>query len=352
MHEIVINLHMHTRYSDGTGSHRDIAAAALNAGLDVVIVTDHNVLVRNMGGYVARDGHKVLMLIGEEVHDPNRDPQKSHLLVLGARSEMAHLAADPASLIKAIGEAGGLSFIAHLTDPAAPAFHEPDISWVDWSVDGFTGLELWNGFSELKTVIPTKLHGILYAFAPALVPHAPPADTLRRWDALLAGRRVVAIGGSDAHALHMRMGPLRRTVFPYEYHFGSINTHALLSEPLSGKDIQDEKAVYAALSAGHCYVGYDRPFPTRGFRFSARGSEDQAIMGDEILVGGGVTLQAYLPSFAEIRLIRDGEVAQANARAHALTYHASQPGVYRIEAYRRYLGRRRGWIFSNPIYVR
>ena len=29
MHEIVINLHMHTRYSDGAGSHRDIARAAL-----------------------------------------------------------------------------------------------------------------------------------------------------------------------------------------------------------------------------------------------------------------------------------------------------------------------------------
>jgi hypothetical protein len=29
-----------------------------------------------------------------------------------------------------------------------------------------------------------------------------------------------------------------------------------------------------------------------------------------------------------------------------------EAGVYRIEAYRRHLGRRRAWIFSNPIYVR
>ncbi len=352
MDEIVINLHMHTRYSDGSGSHRDIAAAALDAHLDVVIVTDHNVLVRNVGGYVARQDRRVLLLVGEEVHDPARDPQKSHLLVLGARAEMARLAADPASLIKAVGEAGGLSFIAHPTDPAAPAFQEPGISWVDWSVDGYTGIELWNGFSELKTRIPTRLHGILYAFLPNLVPHAPPADTLRTWDELLSARRVVAIGGSDAHALHKRMGLLRRTVFPYQYHFSAINTHVLLPEPLSGKDAQDEKSVYSALSAGHCFVGYDRPYPTRGFRFSAKGREDQASMGDEIPIGDGVTLQAYLPSFAEIRLIRGGEVVQAYPRAHALTYHASQPGVYRIEAYRRFLGRRRGWIFSNPIYVR
>ena len=40
MHEIILNLHMHTRYSDGTGSHRDIARAAIRAGLEAVIVTD------------------------------------------------------------------------------------------------------------------------------------------------------------------------------------------------------------------------------------------------------------------------------------------------------------------------
>lgn len=75
-------------------------------------------------------------------------------------------------------------------------------------------------------------------------------------------------------------------------------------------------------------------------------------MGDEIVGSGGVTLQAYLPSFAEARLMWNGEVVQESRRAHTLTYNASRPGVYRVEAYRRYLGRRRGWIFSNPIYVR
>ena len=140
MHEIVLNLHVHTRYSDGSGSHRDIAAAALKAGLDAVIVTDHNVLVRNLDGYVGLDGRKLLMLIGEEVHDRDLDPQKNHLLVLGARTELAHLAADSEILIKAVRDAGGLSFIAHMTDPSARAFGEPDISWEDWTVEGFTGL--------------------------------------------------------------------------------------------------------------------------------------------------------------------------------------------------------------------
>ena len=48
MHEIVVNLHMHTVYSDGTGTHKDIAHAAIKTGLDAVIVTDHNVLVQGV----------------------------------------------------------------------------------------------------------------------------------------------------------------------------------------------------------------------------------------------------------------------------------------------------------------
>jgi predicted metal-dependent phosphoesterase TrpH len=53
MHEIVVNLHMHTRYSDGTGTHKDIAHAAIKCGLDAVIVTDHNVLVQGVEGHRA-----------------------------------------------------------------------------------------------------------------------------------------------------------------------------------------------------------------------------------------------------------------------------------------------------------
>ncbi len=51
MHELVVNLHMHTIFSDGRGTHKDIAKAALKARLDAVIVTDHNVLVNGSEGF-------------------------------------------------------------------------------------------------------------------------------------------------------------------------------------------------------------------------------------------------------------------------------------------------------------
>lgn len=359
MHEIIVNLHMHTRYSDGSGTHKDIAEAAMKAGLDAVIVTDHNVLVQGVEGYYRSTPtptikpRRVLLLVGQEIHDQDRIPQKNHLLVFDANRDLSNLADDPQDLVNRAAESGGICFIAHPWDPEAPAFGEDDISWVSWDVQGFTGLELWNGLSELKTVVPTRLHGLFHAFFPQFIGHGPIPETIQKWDELLSsGRRVVAIGGSDAHALHMRLGPLHRVIFPYEFHFRTVNTHVFIPEPLTGDAPTDKKMIYEALAAGHCFVGYDLPAPTRGFRFKAKGLEHSAIMGDEIPAKGGVTLHTHLPLKADISLLKDGIVIGDWRNQQTLTHNTSEPGVYRVEARRSYLGRKRGWIYSNPIYVR
>ena len=353
MLEIVVNLHMHTRYSDGSGTHKDIAQAALKTGLDAVIVTDHNVLVQGVEGYYRSGRNRVLLLVGQEVHDQDRDPQKNHLLVFNANRDVATLADNPQALINGVNEAGGLSFLAHPNDLEAPAFKEPDISWEAWDVNGYTGIELWNGFSEIKTLVHTKLHGGFYAFFPRFIGHHPLPETLQRWDELLAdGKRLVAIGGSDAHAMHMSMGPIHRVIFPYEFHFRTGNTHAFVPQPLTGDVPTDKKMIYEALAAGHCFVGYDLPASTQGFTFKGRGLEQSVIMGDEIPAKRGVTLQAHLPQPAEIRLIKDGKTIGIWRDSQACAYSASEPGAYRVEAWKSYLGFKRGWIFSNPIYLR
>ena len=353
MYEIIVNLHMHTRYSDGTGSHKDIANAAIQTGLDAVIVTDHNVLVQGVEGYYRVGSNRILLLVGQEVHDQDRVPQKNHLLVFNTNRDLAGLADDPQTLINGVAAAGGICFIAHPRDPEAPAFGEDDISWVDWDVQGYTGIELWNGLSELKVVARSKLQGVFYAFFPKFIGHSPIPETVQRWDALMEnGNRVVALGGSDAHALLLHLGPLHRIIFPYEFHFRTVNTHVFVPEPLSGDGTTDKKMIYDALAKGNCFVGYDLPAPTRGFRFKAKGLEHSAIMGDEIPVKGGVTLQIHTPLKTEIHLLKDGKVASAYRNGQDITYIATEPGVYRVEVFRNYLGTKRGWIYSNPIYIR
>lgn len=352
MQELTINLHMHTSYSDGSGTHSGLGEIALKSSVDVLLVTDHNVLVEGVNAYY-RDGKKrVLVLACEEIHDQAREPQKNHLLVFGANRELAPMANNPQSLIDAVRAAGGICFIAHPVDPAMPAFGETDISWVDWGVTGFTGIELWNGFSELKSVAKGKLSAIAYAYFPEFIPHGPLPETLNRWDGLTAkGLRVVAIGGSDAHALQKSLGPLHKIIFPYEYHFSTINTHILTPTPLTGDLIQDRKMVFDALASGHCFVGYDLPATTRGFHFSVQSKDGDAIMGDEITSSSKETLQVKLPSAAEIRLIKNGGVVKT-VHSEALVYITDSPGVYRIEVYKQFLGKLRGWIFSNPIYIK
>ncbi len=353
MHEIIINLHMHTRYSDGSGTHKDIAEAAMQAGVEAVIVTDHNVLVQGVEGYYRHGPKRVLVLVGQEVHDQDRDLQKNHLLVFNANRDVAPLAKDPQGLINAVREAEGLAFIAHPSDPEAPAFGETDISWVAWDVQGYNGLEIWNALSELKVYAKSKLHGLFYAYFPQFIAHGPLSNVLMKWDELLTdGKRIVAIGGSDAHATRMRLGPISRVIFPYEFHFHTVNTHAFLSEPLTRDPAVDRKLIFEALAGGHCFVGYDLPASTRGFRFSAQGRERTIAMGQEIPAEGGVTLQARLPKIAEGRLVKDGVIIRTWKRQQTCTHITTEPGVYRFEAYRHYLGRQVGWIFSNPIYIR
>ncbi len=102
---------------------------------------------------------------------------------------------------------------------------------------------------------------------------------------------------------------------------------------------------------GRCFVGYDYPYSTRGFRFSAQGDGDQVVMGETIKAKYGVTLQIKLPMRAEIHLIRNGELIKAWDDHEAAIHTVTEPGAYRAEAYIVFKGKRRGWIFSNPIYV-
>jgi hypothetical protein len=351
MNEIIINLHIHTKYSDGYSYHSEIAQEAISAHLDAILISDHNVLVQGLDGYYFKNGDKTLLLCGEEVHDQNRNPQKNHLLVFGASNEVATDVENPQELIDRVKNLGGLTFLAHPVDPELPIFNESDISWEDWDISGFTGLELWNGLSELKTSVKNKFEALLYAFFPELIARGPHPDTLKIWDFLIQnGKRVVAVGGSDSHAIPMKMGPIRRTIFPYRFHFSAINTHLLIPTQLSGDYIIDRSLIYKSLEKGNAFIGYDLPAPTRGFRFTAESNGKVVNMGDEILLVENITFQIIIPGGGESVILKDGKIIY-KSKLDIFNFITDKSGVFRVEVYRNYRGKKRGWIFSNPIYV-
>jgi hypothetical protein len=345
-------MHLHTRYSDGHVSHDDIALAAIETGIDFVVVTDHNIWVGGIDGYRTLGTKRVLLLVGEEVHDQLRNPQKNHLLIYETQTELSTLAKDPQALIDAVNKAGGLAFIAHPYDPEAPAFNEPDLSWVDWEVDGYIGLELWNFMSEFKSLLKSFPKALYYVFNPTQIASGPFNEVLTQWDSLLAsGKRVVAIGGADAHAIPVSLGPIKRTLFPYDFHFRTVNTHILTEEPLIGDLEIDRARIFRALRKGHCFVGYDLPAPTKGFRFVGIGNDGQVLMGDSLRSNFGVTLQVKLPVRTTARLLRNGSEIIRWEHTEVGVFTAQDPGAYRVEAFIPYKGKMRGWIYSNPIYI-
>lgn len=346
LYERVGNLHIHTHHSDGSGDHAAVAQAAAEAGLDFVIVTDHN---RYLPAYEGWHG-RVLLLVGEEVHALDH-PDANHLLVFDARQPIADCGDAPQQWLDAVAAQGGLSFIAHPFERSGAFTQEPEICWDDWQAAGYTGLELWNYMSEFKARLGSRAQALLYALAPRLGIVGPFEETLRLWDALLAERPVHVLGGSDAHAQTYRLGPLRRCVFPYVHLFRQVNTHVLLEAPWSGDATQDAALIYAALRQGRAFVGYDGLAPTRGFRFEAHQGENIYGMGDALTSHSSLRWHVEAPARARLRLLRDGQPI-AERVSVSLEHTSQQPGVYRAEAYRRYAGRWRGWVFTNPIRVR
>ena len=307
---------------------------------------------------------RVLLLVGEEIHDVRRVPQANHLLVFGAERELCTHAADPQTLLDRVNEAGGLSFLAHPFERDLPIENEPNYGWHDWNIDGFTGLEIWNYMSSLKNTLADRLERLwpphyglakLLAARIALNPDrhlgGPQPGVLAKWDELLAaGKRIVAIGNSDAHGWSYKIGPLERIIYPYHDCFTAVNTRLLTATPFSGDLAHDKKVVLDALRAGRCWVGYDRPHSAGGFRFTGQGV-DRGIMGDEVRLGAGATLQVKAPTACRIRLIHNGTVVAESANSTVLTHIPVDAGAYRAECSLPFHGRERPWIFSNPIYL-
>lgn len=348
-YEAVGNIHMHTVHSDGTGTYADLVTAARANRLDFLIVTDHNQLVTGKEGWY----DDLLLLVGQEVHDVHRVPEGNHLLILGGQHDLTPHAGAPQALLDAAQVEGALTFFAHPVERATELIPH-QYPWWNWEVSGFTGIELWNFMSEFRGYAHNKARAVLLSHRPDWFSTGPWPEALALWDELLItrARPIVAIGGSDAHAHLFVIGPLRRHFLPYRTCFAAVNTHVLLPAAMAGDLAQDRDAIYRALRHGHCWIGYDRIGRTAGFRFSADDGTRHAIMGDSVTPGASPwRFEVRVPDRARLRLLRNGQpVTEAVGRTLHFATHA--PGVYRVEAWRRHRGKARGWIFSNPIYVK
>jgi hypothetical protein len=338
MHDLACVVHLHSTHSDGTGTVKQIARAGRRAGADVVLLTDHDTLAAKRNGEEGWYGD-VLLLVGEEV-SPRR---RNHYLAFGLDEEIDHSELDAAGICRAVRAAGGFGFAAHPFSEGSKRFKRagPGMPFDALDCEALDGIELWsfvNDTGESVTSVPQMLR---FLVAPGRALYGPPERNMRAWDELCRARRVVAIGGVDAHQFGKRIGPfVPLRIMAYHRSFRHIRTHVLCEGP------PDRDQVYAALREGRCYIAVDSIASPRGFRFEA----DDLPMGAEAPASRR-RLTVTAPADARLRLLRDGsEIAGTVGRT--LETEVEQPGVYRAEALRRKHGSERTWILSNPIYLR
>ncbi|MBB4662439.1 CehA/McbA family metallohydrolase [Conexibacter arvalis] len=350
MIDLTCAIHVHSDHSDGTGTVREIAADAAAAGVDVVLLTDHDTLSARYHGHERWHG-SVLVCVGEEV---TMRPGH-HYLAFGIDAPIDHRDLTPEQVVAEVARRGGFGFTGHPFSVGSPLLAKiPAAGWEDPTPAGATGLEVWSLVTDTTERLRRWRDVLRFLAAPAAAPQLdhPRPEALAAWDRAGAERRVVGIGALDAHQFGLRIaGRVPLKLMSYRRTFELLRTHVLLERPPSGDADADRAAVYAALRAGRCYIARDELAQAGGFRFWGEG-EQHVEMGDEAPASGGFTLHVRLPRPADVRIVRDGvELARA-ARASSLTAPAREPGVHRVEVTLRDRGRPRTWILSNPIYLR
>jgi hypothetical protein len=349
LHDLACVVHLHSTYSDGTGTVRQIMRAARRARADVVLLTDHDTLeARRRGEEGWHQG--VLLLVGEEVSPRRRD----HYLAFGIEAEIDHEGLNAEAICEAVRAAGGFGFAAHPFSRGSMRFKRAGkgMPFAGLDCDALHGIELWSFVTDTGERLESVPQMLRFFAAPGRVLDHPPDRNLREWERLCRERRTVAIGGLDVHQFGLRIGPVvPLRLMAYHRSFRYLRTHVLCQRAPTGELGQDREQVYAALRAGRCYLAVDSIAPARGFDFWAEGPGGDLPMGSEA-PAAAVTLRARAPQPARLRLLRDGELIASEDEATELAREVAGAGVYRVEAHRRNHGRDRTWAMSNPIYLR
>ncbi len=347
MFEYIGAIHMHSVFSDGSGEVPQIAKFADEVGLDYIILTDHNTLRALDEGYENWYGN-TLCLVGSEINDKEN---KNHYLAFGINKTYS-TRTSAIEYVRKIKEDGGIGFLAHPHEKRDHMKEHPPYPWIEWDTEDFNGIEIWNHMSEWMENLTedNKYQAFLH---PLRTITAPQKETLKIWDELNLKRKVVGIGGVDAHAhKYNLLGFMEVEIFPYKVLFKSIRTHVLLKNKLiqdnSEESIQrSKKAIYDAMADGKCFFANDYHADSKGFRFFAEADDKIYQMGDYINSSSKIKLRVLLPvKEAEIKLIRNGEDI-ADTFDNSADFIIERDGVYRVEV----CIHKKAWIYSNHIRI-
>ena len=339
--------HIHTEYSDGRIPVSDVITSAQDAGLDFVILSDHNTFLPKHDGWEGWHDD-LLVIVGMEV-SPRRG---GHFLTLDTQPLTDNRYVDlqkykymkPGDCLDEVVNNGGTVFIVHPLGKRKKSFSIILEAWHDWEHNGFAGIEIWSYLHDW--IDDLKLSNLWHFYKnPNLQIKGPDPELLSLWDELGQKRKVAGISGLDAH--YRKIPFTKRPFFTYEELFKTIRTHVLLESVLVKSD-EAVQLICDAHKEGRCYVSFDLLADATGFNFIADSGERIYYMGDEIVsIENKIHFNINSPHRATIKLLRNGKIYN-ECEGASLDYSSAEKGAYRVEAYIE----NRPWVFTNPIYVR
>jgi hypothetical protein len=219
----------------------------------------------------------VLLLVGLEV-----SPKAGHFLAFGVEREVEHRGRSEAEICAAVASEGGLGFPAHPFSEGSwiSTRIAPSHGWADLDGCEITGIELWSAVTEAVERCASPRALLSFLRHPEEAMDHPPRRNLREWDRLCQRRRVVAIGGLDAHQTGVRLpGGRVLTPLPNVRFFRMLRTHVLLDHAPARRLEEDRALVFNALREGRCYLARDSLAPAGGFGFVAESNDQMLPMG-------------------------------------------------------------------------
>jgi len=333
-------MHIHTKYSDGTGSIKEIASAAKKAGLKWIIITDHNNLT---GLKNSEEGwyNGVAVIIGEEI-----SPEKSdHYLALGIKEEISPDIGTE-NYINQVNKQGGIGFIAHPDESLTRKNNHEPLRWTDWDIKGFTGIEIWNHLSDLVDNYSHK-KALAWYFKRNNMLSGPTPKVLSWWDSLNneTGSIIPAVGGVDIHAFNYKYFGINLQIFPYYDSLKTVSNVLYLDNKLPDDFNEAKRQILIALKGGKNIVinrVWSKSYPL----FYIENSQKKAYPGESINLDGSTKAVVEISKKAKIRLVHNGNVVMEND-GHKLVFDDLKPGKCRVEVY----FKNRPWIFTNPIHI-
>lgn len=357
-HEYSGVIHIHTQYSDGSGTYPQIGEMCDSLGIHFAIISDHNTVQPMMDSLSRRFG-MALIIPAVEI---STDGEHGHFLVIGDSIPLVpRNGVTSDSVFHDALRKGSIVILAHVFHPRST------LDWDNWNIGSFTGIELYNfdeGWrSTLNFFQINKLIGAYcaYGFEPDALNYLLeyPAKEMKKFDDLNVTRKVVGIGSLDAHS-NVRLGKNVSWHLPsYQSLFNLVHTVIVTKQQFNGLYQHDRELVLTAIRNGNTFVAFSGLEQARGFLFTARSETTEAVMGDSLRMDRSATLHADMPDSEDVetQIVWNGKVIGTYQNVGSLEITVTNPGEYRMQVFQKrimlplFTKRLFPWILSNPIHI-